>query len=240
MPKEVRRTTSPSLLLRLKRCWFDAIAGGYKVDEYRKATEYWRKRIEGKSYNSILFKNGYGQERPGMRVNYTGWSRQTVDGQEYYVLHLGPVLELENYSLPEQRPLPAQCEVIRTDPSQLTYHPELKLWVPLHRLPLEPALRAPALRPVSPLAVADRQRTEEVVVDIQEAGMYDCSSPIPVDTSVDPVPVKLELLDEVAVPVRCDERESTDCSCEEEQTAEDVPVGLRCDDELMVDLHTEW
>ena len=234
---------SDSLLLRLKRCWFDAIAAGYKVDEYRKATEYWRKRIEDRQYSSIVFKNGYGQERPSMRVNYDGWSKQTVEGEEYYVLHLGPILELQNYSLPERLPPPAQCEVIRIDPSRLTYHPGLQLWVPLHRLPLEAALR----RPVSPLAVAAAAETERdyssVAIDVREEPGGSVVGAVVAQRSVkqEAVPLPVELSSgrnsEVVITVlRSSESDEGDMA-EEDQS---VAVHLACEDTLMVDLHREW
>jgi len=177
-----------SLLLRLKRCWFDAIAAGYKTDEYRRATEYWRKRIENHSYTSILFKNGYGNERPSMVVDYRGWSQQEIDSQLYYVLHLGTVRDLLNYCLPAQRPSPQRCEPIRLDPSRLVYNPELKLWMPLHRFPLvstectipvsqvkmtmiQPAAAAPAAAApaaAAPAAAAPAAVPVESVIEIYE------------------------------------------------------------------------
>ena len=63
------------LLLRLKRKWFDAIAAGYKRTEYRSATGYWEERIEGQRYDSIVFRNGYGDHRPTMEVEYKGWRK---------------------------------------------------------------------------------------------------------------------------------------------------------------------
>lgn len=47
------------LVLPLKREYFDAIKRGEKVEEFRLATPYWRKRLEGRSYDRIVLTMGY-------------------------------------------------------------------------------------------------------------------------------------------------------------------------------------
>ena len=47
------------LHLNLYRKYFDAILKGDKVVEYRDITPYWSKRLEGRHYDIIQFRNGY-------------------------------------------------------------------------------------------------------------------------------------------------------------------------------------
>jgi hypothetical protein len=49
----------PSLILPLKRLYFDQIRSGEKVEEYRLCTPYWRKRLEHRHYGRIVLTLGY-------------------------------------------------------------------------------------------------------------------------------------------------------------------------------------
>ena len=83
------------LHLTLYRKWFDQIAAGQKVEEYRTVSPYWKARIEGRKYDEIRFRNGYHKNAPFMRVEYKGWKFGTVHGDQVYVLKLGTVLQIE-------------------------------------------------------------------------------------------------------------------------------------------------
>jgi hypothetical protein len=48
-----------TLHLPLKRCYFEQIRDGSKAEEYRLCTLFWRKRLEGKSFDRILLTLGY-------------------------------------------------------------------------------------------------------------------------------------------------------------------------------------
>ncbi len=48
-----------SLTLHLKREYFEAIRSGAKRYEYRLCTPYWRKRLEGKNFDSVHLLCGY-------------------------------------------------------------------------------------------------------------------------------------------------------------------------------------
>ncbi|MFC0403162.1 ASCH domain-containing protein [Paraburkholderia rhizosphaerae] len=48
-----------TLTLRLKGIWFQQIRDGLKPEEYRLATPYWRKRLEGREYDQIVLTWGY-------------------------------------------------------------------------------------------------------------------------------------------------------------------------------------
>lgn len=47
------------IVLPLKREYFEAIRNGTKPEEYREYSAFWRKRIEGKSFDRIILTLGY-------------------------------------------------------------------------------------------------------------------------------------------------------------------------------------
>ena len=79
------------LHLNLYRKYFDAIVNGTKTIEYRDKTDYWKKRIEGREYDIIKFRNGYAKNAPTMLVEYKGY-----DINKEYELKLGKIIEV-NY-----------------------------------------------------------------------------------------------------------------------------------------------
>jgi hypothetical protein len=87
------------LYLTLHRRWFDEIAVGTKTEEYRAITPYWQRRIVGRQYDEVHFRNGYRQDSPFMRVEYQGWKRAVWEGKPVLALQLGKVLEIRNYDL---------------------------------------------------------------------------------------------------------------------------------------------
>jgi hypothetical protein len=58
------------LHLDLHREFFAAIAAGDKQIEYRKQSGYWRKRLEDRKYDAILFRNGYAKDAPEMLIEF--------------------------------------------------------------------------------------------------------------------------------------------------------------------------
>ena len=85
------------LHLNLYRKYFDAIVDGTKTTEYRDKTDYWKRRIEGRKYDIIKFRNGYAKDAPTMLVEYKGYDIG-FNGicVEQYVIKLGKVTEV-NY-----------------------------------------------------------------------------------------------------------------------------------------------
>lgn len=63
------------LHLNLHREFFAAIAARTKRIEYRAQTPFWRKRLEGRHYDVIQFRNGYATNAPEMRVEFRGLRR---------------------------------------------------------------------------------------------------------------------------------------------------------------------
>lgn len=47
------------LVLPLKREYFEAIKAGTKPEEFRERTAYWRKRLEGRSFERVVLMLGY-------------------------------------------------------------------------------------------------------------------------------------------------------------------------------------
>lgn len=48
-----------TLMLPVKRVYFDSIKAGTKGDEYRLVTPYWTKRLVGRDYDQIIVTLGY-------------------------------------------------------------------------------------------------------------------------------------------------------------------------------------
>ena len=80
------------LHLNLYRKYFDAIADGTKTTEYRDKTDYWKKRIEGRQYDIIKFRNGYATDAPTMLVEYNGY-----DITDRYEIKLGKILGVDKW-----------------------------------------------------------------------------------------------------------------------------------------------
>jgi hypothetical protein len=88
---------SDILHLTLRRHYFADIVAGRKRTEYRKQKSYWRKRLEGKRYKKILFRNGYGKSVPEMLVEFRGLKRIGRGRSAEYVIRLGRILTLRRW-----------------------------------------------------------------------------------------------------------------------------------------------
>lgn len=86
------------LTFRVYRKWFDKVAQGRKRHEFREATDYWRKRLEGREYDEIHYYNGYGGHRPFMRIAFVKTTTRTVKGKLLFATELGTILETRNYN----------------------------------------------------------------------------------------------------------------------------------------------
>jgi uncharacterized protein YeaO (DUF488 family) len=84
--------SEPVLSLNLIREYFRAIANGEKRIEYRDRTPYWRRRLEGRSYGVVHFRNGYATKAPEMQVEIRGVRKTTKGGEKCYAISLGRVL----------------------------------------------------------------------------------------------------------------------------------------------------
>lgn len=92
------------LHLTLHKKWFDEIASGNKVFEYREIKPYWTKRLKSngqfKKFDEIHFTNGYGKDKPFMCVQCLGLTYGTFEGRTVYAIGLGKILEIRNHNAP--------------------------------------------------------------------------------------------------------------------------------------------
>tara|TARA_Y100000034_G_scaffold55072_1_gene67543 strand:- start:115 stop:387 length:273 start_codon:yes stop_codon:yes gene_type:complete len=86
------------LHLNLYRKYFDQILEGKKTTEYREVTPYWSKRLEGRHYDVIKFKNGYRKDAPEMLIEFKGMGVVTFQTTPTYAIELGKILETKNVS----------------------------------------------------------------------------------------------------------------------------------------------
>ena len=84
------------LHLNLYHKYFDQILKGEKTIEYRDITPYWSKRLEGRHYDVIKFKNGYRKDAPEMLVEFKGFGTVTFQTTPTYAIELGKILETKN------------------------------------------------------------------------------------------------------------------------------------------------
>ena len=65
--------------------------------EYRSRTPYWRRRLEGRHYDVIQFRNGYVTKAPEMVVEFLG-ARICGKGRNgYYTIRLGRILKIKRW-----------------------------------------------------------------------------------------------------------------------------------------------
>ena len=87
-----------TLHLNLHRDFFAAIAAKKKRIEYRDQTPYWKKRLEGRKYDFIQFRNGYATNAPEMLVEFRGIRRYGKGPKAYYAIRLGRILKLRRWN----------------------------------------------------------------------------------------------------------------------------------------------
>lgn len=85
------------LHLNLHREFFGQIAARTKRIEYRERTPYWAKRLEGRDYDIIQFRNGYATKAPVMQVQYRGVRKIRKWGAPCYAIQLGRVLSIKRW-----------------------------------------------------------------------------------------------------------------------------------------------
>ena len=88
-----------SLVLRIRKRYFDAIVSGEKMTEFRSASQFWRKRIEGKgeALDTAVFICGKQVHRRKItmiqEIETPTWfseqGKKDVDTPTCYAIHLG-------------------------------------------------------------------------------------------------------------------------------------------------------
>jgi hypothetical protein len=86
-----------TLHLILNREPFAEIAAKKKRVEYRRRTPYWKKRLEGRHYDVIQFRNGYATKAPVMVVGYKKLRKVKKWGGRYYAIELGRILKIKRW-----------------------------------------------------------------------------------------------------------------------------------------------
>lgn len=88
------------LHLVIKRKWYDMIASGKKIEEYREITPYWANRLF-KGYTHVCFHRGYTNQIMRFAIKEiiedTGkeeWGAER--GKTYYVIKLGEKMSDDN------------------------------------------------------------------------------------------------------------------------------------------------
>ena len=94
----------PKILhLTLKKAWFDMIASGLKVEEYREVKAYWINRFRHKRYDVVKFRNGYRPDSPvvalrllGIRTGFGRPSWGASENKRVFILDLGEIINLNS------------------------------------------------------------------------------------------------------------------------------------------------
>src|SRR5262249_405397 len=90
-----KREMPEILHLNLFHEFFNAIAEKRKRIEYRQRSVFWRKRLEGRKYDLIKFRNGYSTTAPEMLVEFRGIRCYGTGRNAYYAISLGRILKIK-------------------------------------------------------------------------------------------------------------------------------------------------
>ncbi len=89
-----------TVVMPIKKEWFDMICSGKKKEEYRAIGEYWKKRFLANKVDKLKLINGYGKNRPYVIVELKeiiiGTGKEelgAIKDENYYVVKLGKILE---------------------------------------------------------------------------------------------------------------------------------------------------
>jgi hypothetical protein len=93
----VTKTKKPRASLRILHLnlvsrWFDEIAAGTKLEEYRDFTPYWKTRLVDREYDVIEFRNGYAPDARRMRVEFRGVTTKGRGAERQFVVRLGQIV----------------------------------------------------------------------------------------------------------------------------------------------------
>lgn len=92
-----------TIVMTLKKEWFDKIRSGEKSVEYRERKLYWAKRLFGhpEPVTSIIFRNGYSSKSPTILAEVTeiaviedGRYTDLADPVPVYAIHLANIREI--------------------------------------------------------------------------------------------------------------------------------------------------
>ena len=79
------------------------ILSGMKTEEYREIKRYWEKRLLGKSYDNVCFRNGYASNASQFTMELKSITLSTgkpewgaEESKVYFVLSLGKIINTKN------------------------------------------------------------------------------------------------------------------------------------------------
>lgn len=70
-----------TLTLHVKKVYFDEIASGVKLDEYREITPYWKNRLLNNEYDAVEICSGYPKKddtERRLRFEWDGYKLKTI------------------------------------------------------------------------------------------------------------------------------------------------------------------
>lgn len=79
-------------------------------------TDFWRVRLEGKSFDSIVFRNGYEPDSPLLEVEWLGLEVGEWEGEIVYAIKLGKILRTQWLKKDSRFP-PRNCASLQGSPT---------------------------------------------------------------------------------------------------------------------------
>ena len=80
-----------TLTIPIKGVYFDQIKAGTKPEEFRLMTPYWRKRLEGRTYDRLVLTRGYPASGDAARRLELPWRGYRVTTIQHEHFGLNPV-----------------------------------------------------------------------------------------------------------------------------------------------------
>lgn len=110
LSKAVKERRKDDLLLNVYATWFKLLAEGVKTEDYRDLTEYWHRRLHGRTYKTVTIRNGFDPLAPEAVFEFAGVEIGTgrtewgaPGGKTMYIIKLGRLVSLENFGRKPQK-----------------------------------------------------------------------------------------------------------------------------------------
>jgi hypothetical protein len=91
------------LHLTLRQRWFNRVYCETKPEEYRELKPYWIKRLDGRNYDCVCFRNGYGLDKPevvlelkAIRIGRGKYMLGAPADRDCFILELGKIISERN------------------------------------------------------------------------------------------------------------------------------------------------
>lgn len=89
------------LTLPIKKAWFDMVAAGEKLEEYRDISDYYNSRFKNSDTKEILLRNGYCRFSPTIKVSVKisqGYGKEiwgAIPNKKYWILTILKIIKEE-------------------------------------------------------------------------------------------------------------------------------------------------